>query len=157
MASEAAQSKFVYVTFIRTTPEKLWSALTTAEFMKEYWFGMQIHSEWKPGAEWKMVFPDGRVADTGEVLEADRPRRIRLKWRNEFRPELKAEGFTLCTIEIEPYGNSVRLSISHSIERSESKFIQAVSGGWPKILSNLKSLLETGQVVLTEADHSHGR
>ena len=157
MGNEAAQSSFVYVTFIRTTAEKLWSALTTAEFMKEYWFGMQIPTEWKTGAEWKMVFPDGRVADTGEILELDPPRRIRLKWRNEFRPELKAEGFTLCTIEIEPYGHAVRLSITHTIERADSKFIQAVSGGWPMILSNLKSLLETGQVALTEADHTHAR
>jgi uncharacterized protein YndB with AHSA1/START domain len=108
-------------------------------------------------AEWKMVFPNGEVADTGEILEVERPKRIRLKWRNEFRPELKAEGFAVCTIEIEPYGDAVRLSIMHTIERAESKFIQAVSGGWPKVLSNLKSLLETGQVVLTEADHPHNR
>ena len=155
--SQSSESSFVYVTFIRTTPEKLWSALTDANQMKEYWFGMHIHTEWKTGAEWQMVLPDGRVADTGEILELDRPRRIRLKWRNEFRPELKAEGFALCTIEIEPYGDAVRLSILHTIERAESKFIQAVSGGWPKILSNLKSLLETGQVVLTEADHSDAR
>ena len=152
-----AESSFVYVTFIRTTPEKLWSALTDADQMKEYWFGMQIKTEWKPGAEWQMVFPDGRVADTGEILEYVRPRRIRLKWRNEFRPELKAEGFALCTLEIEPVGAAVRLTITHTIERADSKFIQAVSGGWPKVLSNLKSLLETGQVILTETDHSHAR
>ena len=155
--SQSAESRFVYVTFIRTTPEKLWSALTDASQMKDYWFGMQINSEWETGAAWQMVFPDGRVADTGEILELERPKRIRLKWRNEFRPELKAEGFALCTIEIEPYGEAVRLSIEHSIEHAESKFIQAVSGGWPKILSNLKSLLETGQVVLTETEHSHRR
>jgi uncharacterized protein YndB with AHSA1/START domain len=155
--SHSDESSFVYVTFIRTTPEKLWSALTDGNQMKEYWFGMHFETEWRTGAEWRMIFPDGRVADTGEILELDRPRRIRLKWRNEFRPELKAEGFALCTIEIEPYGDAVRLSITHAIEREESKFIQAVSGGWPKILSNLKSLLETGQVVLTEADHSHAR
>ena len=125
--------------------------------MKEYWLGMQINSEWKTGAEWQMVFPDGRVADTGEILEFDRPKRLTLKWRNEFRPELKAEGFALCVIELEPIGAAVRLTITHSIERAESKFIQAVSGGWPKILSNLKSLLETGQAVLTEADHTHVR
>ncbi len=109
------------------------------------------------GAEWQMLFPDGRVADTGQILELERPKRIQLKWRNEFRPELKAEGFAICTIELEPYGEAVRLSITHSIEHADSKFIEAVSGGWPKILSNVKSLLETGQVVLTEADHSHGR
>jgi uncharacterized protein YndB with AHSA1/START domain len=153
--SQSSDSTFVYVTFIRTTPEKLWSALTDANQMKDYWFGMQINSEWKTGAAWRMLFPDGQVADTGEVLEFDPPKRIRLKWRNEFRPELKAEGFALCTIELEPYGDAVRLTIAHSMERAESKFIQAVSGGWPKILSNLKSLLETGQVVLTQADHSH--
>ena len=152
--SQSAESSFVYVTFIRTTPERLWSALTDVNQMRDYWFGMQINSEWKTGAEWQMVFPDGRVADSGEVLEVQRPKLIRLKWRNEFRPELKAEGFALCTIELEPYGDSVRLSIAHSIERADSKFIQAVSEGWPKVLSNLKSYLETGQVALTETRHS---
>ena len=155
--SQSAESSFVYVTFIRTTAERLWSALTDPSQMKEYWFGMQIKTEWKAGAEWQMVFPDGRVADTGEILEVDQPKRIRLKWRNEFKPELKAEGFSLCTMEIEPAGAAVRLTITHTIERAHSKFIRAVSGGWPKILSNLKSLLETGEVALTETDHSHGR
>ena len=155
--SQSAESSFVYVTFIRTTAERLWSALTDPSQMKEYWFGMQIKTEWKAGAEWQMVFPDGRVADTGEILEVDQPKRIRLKWRNEFKPELKAEGFSLCTMEIEPAGAAVRLTITHTIERADSKLIRAVSGGWPKILSNLKSLLETGEVALTETDHSHGR
>lgn len=153
--SQSAQSTFVYVIFIRTTPEKLWSALTDPAQMKEYWFGMHIESEWKKGAEWQMLFPDGRIGDTGEILEFDRPKRMRLKWRNEFRPELKAEGVSLCTMELEPVGATVRLTITHMIEYPDSKFIQAVSGGWPKILSNLKSLLETGQAVLTQADHSH--
>lgn len=155
--SQSAQSTFVYVIFIRTTPEKLWFALTDPAQMKEYWFGMHIESEWKKGAEWQMLFPDGRIGDTGEILEFDRPKRMRLKWRNEFRPELKAEGVSLCTMELEPVGATVRLTITHMIEYPDSKFIQAVSGGWPKILSNLKSLLETGQAVLTQADHSHAR
>ena len=155
--SQSSESRFVYVIFIRTTPERLWSALIDPKQMKEYWFGMQIKTEWKAGAEWQMVFPDGRVADTGEILEVDQPKRIRLKWRNEFKPELKAEGFSLCTMEIEPAGAAVRLTITHTIERADSKFIRAVSGGWPKILSNLKSLLETGEVALTETDHSHAR
>ena len=153
--SQPAETTFVYVTFIRTTAERLWSALTDPNQMKAYWFGMHFETVWKAGAEWKMLFPDGRVADTGEILEIERPKRIRLKWRNEFRPELKAEGYALCTIDIEPYGDAMRLSIAHTIERAESKFIQAVSGGWPKILSNLKSLLETGAVVLSEANHRH--
>lgn len=155
--SSIAESSFVYVTFIRTTPEKLWSALTDPDQMKEYWFGMHIETEWKKGAEWRMIFSDGRVADTGQILEFERPRRIQLKWRNEFRPELKAEGFTVCTMDLEPIGATLRLTITHTIERAQSKFIEAVSGGWPKILSNLKSLLETGQVILRETDHSHTR
>ena len=153
--SQSNESTFAYVSFIRATPEKVWSALTDPNQMKEYWFGMHLQTEWKTGADWQLLFPDGKVADTGEILELDPPRRMRLKWRNEFKPELKAEGFALCTIEVEPYGESVRLSIRHTMERADSQFIKSVSGGWPKVLSNLKSLLETGRVVLTETDHSH--
>src|SRR5262249_9009363 len=89
---------FVYVTYIRTTPERLWSALTDPEFTKKSWYGMHQASEWKTGSPWRLVFADGRVADTGEILEIDPPRRVVIKWRNEFRPELKAEGHSRCTI-----------------------------------------------------------
>ena len=143
-----ARTSFVYVTFIRTTPEQLWAALTTSDFIKKYWFGMNLETDWNAGSPWKLVFPDGRVADTGEILEFDRPRRILLKWRNEFRPELKAEGYAQCSMELEPQDGAVKLTISHTIERADSKFIEAVSGGWPRILSNLKSLLETGRTIL---------
>ena len=143
------KSSFVYVTYIRTTPEELWTALTTSEFMKKYWFGMNFETDWKVGSPWKLIFPDGRIADIGEIVELDRPRRIVLKWRNEFRPELKTEGYARCSIELEPQDGAVKLTISHTIERAESKLIEAVSGGWPRILSNLKSLLETGQITLS--------
>ena len=66
-------SSFVYVTYIRTTPDKLWEALTTSEFMKQYWFGMDFETDWKVGSPWKLTFPDGRLADTGEIVEFDRP------------------------------------------------------------------------------------
>ena len=137
-------SKFVYVTYIRTTPQKLWDALTKPEFIKQYWFDMTQESEWKPGASWKMLFSDGRVADTGEVLEIDPPRRPVLKWNNEFRPELKAEGTARCVYDLEQDGGIMKLTITHSIETDGSQFIEAVSTGWPRILSSLKSLLETG-------------
>jgi uncharacterized protein YndB with AHSA1/START domain len=149
MTSSAA-STFVYVTFIRTTPERLWSALTTAEFMKQYWFGMHCESEWTAGSPWRMVRANGEVTDTGEILEADPPRRLVIKWRNEFRPELKAEGYSRCTMDIEPQDGAVKLTITHGIDVAESKFVGAVSGGWPRILSNLKSLIETGEVVLKD-------
>ncbi|MGV1789074.1 SRPBCC family protein [Rhizobium sp. A37_96] len=145
-----AGSKFVYVTFIRTTPEKLWSALTAPEFIKQYWFDMTHDTEWKVGSSWRMIFPDGRVADTGEIAEFDPPRRLAIKWRNEFRPELKAEGWSRCVMELEPADNAVKLTVTHTIEVENSKFIEAVSGGWPKILSNLKSLLETGTVAISQ-------
>ena len=143
-----SKPKFVYVTFIRTTPEQLWSALTSPEFTRKYWFGVHHETDWKAGSPWQMVFPDGRVADSGEIVEIDCPKRLVLKWRNEFRPELKSEGYSQCTIELEPIGEAVKLTITHEIDHPDSKFIEAVSGGWPRILSNLKSLLETGEVVL---------
>jgi uncharacterized protein YndB with AHSA1/START domain len=146
-----AESTFVYVTYIRTTPEELWSALTDAEFMKQYWFGTHCESEWTAGSPWKMVYPDGRITDMGEIVESEPPRRLVIRWRNEFKPELKAEGESLCTMELEPVGAAVKLSITHTIEREHSKLIVAVSGGWPKIISNLKSLLETGSIALEQA------
>lgn len=147
-----ARSTFHYVTYIRTTPEKLWSALTDdVEFMKQYWFGVRCESEWRPGSSWRMVHSDGSVSDAGEIVEADRPRRLVIRWRHQRNLELAAEGESLCTIELEPNGLAVRLSITHTIEREPSKLIGAVSGGWPKIISNLKSLLETGSVVLNDS------
>jgi uncharacterized protein YndB with AHSA1/START domain len=143
-------SKFVYVTFIRTTPEQLWSALTTPEFTKQYWFGMHCESEWKAGSSWRLMFQDGRVADSGEIVEAERPKRLVIKWRNEFRPEIKAEGYSRCTIDLEPTGQAVKLTITHEMDRTGTQFIEAVSGGWPRIISNLKSLLETGEVALQD-------
>ncbi|MDE1959663.1 MAG: SRPBCC family protein [Xanthomonadaceae bacterium] len=145
-----ADSTFVYVTYIRTTPAKLWSALTDAEFMKQYWFGMHCESRWTAGSSWKLVSGDGQVLDSGEIVEAEPPRRLAIRWQHQNKPELKAEGASLCRMELEPSGAAVRLTITHSIERDPSKLIAAVSGGWPKIISNLKSLLETGAIALQE-------
>ena len=143
-----SKPKFVYVTFIRTTPQRLWAALTDPNFTKQYWFGIHHESDWKAGSSWKLVFADGRVAYAGEVVEIDPPKRLVLKWRNEFKPELKAEGYSRCAIDLEPIADAVKLTITHQIDHPGSKFIEAVSGGWPRILSNLKSLLETGEVAL---------
>ncbi len=145
-----AKSTYVYVTYIRTTPEKLWQALTDPEFTRQYWFGMASTSEFRKGAPWKLVAGDGQVWDSGEVIESDPPRRLVLRWQHEMKPELKAEGPALCTMELEPQPGSVKLTITHTSECGNSKVINAVSGGWPKVLSNLKSLLETGSVALLE-------
>jgi uncharacterized protein YndB with AHSA1/START domain len=146
-----SKPSFVYVTFIRSSADKVWSALTSPEYTAKTWFGTHHETEWKVGAPWRLVFPDGRVTDSGEIVEIDRPRRLVLKWRNEFMPELKAEGWSRCTIEIEPAAdNAVKLTVTHQLEGEGTKFIEAVSGGWPRILSNVKSLLETGETVLKE-------
>ena len=149
--TEKAAGTFIYVTYIRTTPAKLWMALTDPEFMKQYWFGTYCESEWKRGASWRMVQPGGQVSDVGEILEAEPEKRLVIKWRNEFMPELKAEGYSRCVMEIEQMGEACKLTISHAIEKDQSKFVEAVSGGWPRILSNLKSLLETGEVALPDS------
>lgn len=88
-----------------------------------------------------------RVGDAGEVLEIDPPKRLVLKWRNEFRPELHEEGFSRATFELEPLDAVVKLTVIHEIDVSGSIFIEAVSTGWPAILSSLKSLLETGEAL----------
>lgn len=147
--TDPAESRFVYVTYIRTTPQALWSALLNPEFMRRYWLGMYAEADWRVGGDWKLLFPDGRVADAGEIVEFEPDKRMGIHWRNEFRAEIKAEGWSLCTMEIESVEDAVKLTVTHAIAREDSQFIKAVSGGWPQILSNLKSLLETGAVVLT--------
>jgi uncharacterized protein YndB with AHSA1/START domain len=138
--------KFVYITYIRTTPEKLWDALTKPEFTRAYWCETWQESTWEAGSRWRIMIPDGRVADSGEVLEIDRPRRLVLSWRNEFT-EMKTEGYSRATFDLEPVGESVKLTVTHEMERDGSKFIAAVSNGWPHILASLKSLLETGTAL----------
>jgi uncharacterized protein YndB with AHSA1/START domain len=140
-----AKSKFVYVTYIRTTPKKLWEALTTPKFQRQFFFGTTQESEWKKGASWRIVKPGGGVCDSGEVLEIKPARRLVLKWRNEFIPEMRKEGYSRMTLDIEKHGASVKLTIVHEMGKSRSKFIDAVSEGWPPIVSSLKTLLETGQ------------
>lgn len=149
------RTTFVHVTYIRTTPEALWSALTDPAVIARFWFGVRADSTFEKGAPWRNVSPDGVVLDSGEILEADAPRRLVIRWRNEFRPELREEGDSLCTMEIEPAGSATRLTVTHTIERDPSAFIAAVSGGWPKVLANLKSLVETGMVALDEPYPPH--
>jgi uncharacterized protein YndB with AHSA1/START domain len=149
-----ATTEFVYVTYIKTSKKKLWSALTDSEIIKKYWFGLSIESDWKIGSSWKF-FNDDELMDSGKILESVPQKRLVRSWQNEWKAALKKEGISRCVYEIEPIGKSVKLTVTHSIDRSNSKFIEAVSQGWPMCISNLKSLLETGNVVL--ADHpSHG-
>src|SRR5262245_18941854 len=148
--STEAKAEFVYVIYIRTTAEKLWRALVEPEFTKQYWGETWQESEWRKGAAWRIMKPDGAVADSGEVLEIEPHKRLVLTWRNEFRPELTAEGYSRLTYQLEQHGDMVKLTLTHEMPRiapGRSKFIDAVSNGWPAILSSLKSLLETGDAL----------
>jgi len=147
--SSAAGSTFIYVTYIRTTPEKLWAALTNPNTIKQYWFGCTCESDFKKGSPWKLIMEDGGIADTGEILDVDPGKRLVIKWRNEIKPELMAEGYSTCTMELEPVEAAVKLTITHTIDKENAKFIEAVSGGWPKVLSNLKSLMESGELAMS--------
>lgn len=146
-----AESRFVYVTYIRTTPEKLWQALIDPEFTRRYWCGTSHESEWKPGAAWCIRKPDGQIADSGQIIEIEPFQRLVLSWRNEFIPELREEGHSRLTYELEQVGKSVKLTVIHEIEKSDSILIQKVSNGWPHILASLKSLLEKGRVTRRDA------
>jgi uncharacterized protein YndB with AHSA1/START domain len=139
------KSEFVYVTYIRTTPEKLWRALISPEFTRKFWVGTVQECKWKVAAPWKLVVPDGRVADDGEVVAIDPPRKLVLTWRNHLFPEMTAEGFSRMTYELEATGETVKLTVTHKMDKKDSKLVKAVSNGWPHILASLKSLLETGE------------
>jgi uncharacterized protein YndB with AHSA1/START domain len=146
--SAANRSSFVYVTVIRTTPEKLWEALTDAKLIRRYWFDAFVECGWQKGSPWRKARGDGSLTDSGEILEIDPPRRMVIRWQGEWKPEFKAEGPSRFTFTLEPIGGAVKLTSTHEIERPDSTFIAAVSEGWPLVLSNLKSLLETGEVAM---------
>jgi uncharacterized protein YndB with AHSA1/START domain len=99
------------------------------------------------GLPWRLVNGDGTVMDAGAIVEAEPPKRLVIRWNHKSKPELESEGESRCTMELVREGSAVKLSITHTIDREHSKLIEAVSGGWPKILSNLKSLLETGSLA----------
>jgi uncharacterized protein YndB with AHSA1/START domain len=136
--------EFVYVSYIETTPEKLWEALTSGDFTERYWFGMRLRSDWKVGSVFEMVRGDGTVSDAGKVIEYDPPRRLAYTFVNlsdKYRDDTPA----LATFTLEPYGEIVKLTLTHEGFAEGSKFFAGISSGWPAILSNLKSTLETGR------------
>jgi len=141
-----SKPEFVYVTYIETTPEKLWQALTDTEFSKLYWFGTEVRSDWKVGSSFALV-TDGITSDTGEILVSDPPRQLAYTFRHARYEEMRDDGATKVTFTIEPHGGIVKLTVTHQGFAAGSKLLGAVSNGWPAILSGLKSLLETGHAV----------
>jgi uncharacterized protein YndB with AHSA1/START domain len=139
----------VYVTYIKTTPDELWNALTDPDVMKQWRFGTHAESDWRVGSSWKMVTEAGQILDTGEIAESTPPTHLVIKWRSEWDPELRAEGYSRCVFAIEPVSSTAtQLSVTHAIDKHPSQLIEGAAIGWPKTLSNLKTFLETGETVL---------
>ncbi len=138
----------VFEIYIRTTPDRLWEAITDPEIRAKYNFGAQVRSDWTPGAPIEMGAPkaDGLLGD-GEVLEVDRPRRLVHTLRALWSDEVKDEGFSRVTWDIEPVGDSCRLTVTHDQLREGAN--EQLYGGWPMILSGLKTWLETGELLTT--------
>ena len=141
-----SESKFVYVTYIATTPQALWQALTDGAFTRRYWFGTTVELDWAVGS--RVTFrSDGELHDSGEVLEYEPYRRLSYTWRVEFHEVFRHERPSRVTFELEPVGAEVKLTVFHDEFEPGSKVLGAVSNGWPVVLSSLKSLLETGHAL----------
>ena len=138
----------VYEIYIRTTPEQLWEAITDPEIRSKYNFGAGVRSEWTPGARLEMGSPNaGGLLGEGEVIEIDPPRRLVHTMTALWGEDVKAEGASRVTWEIEPVGDSCRLLVTHDQMRDGAN--AQIYGGWPMILSGLKTWLECGELLTT--------
>lgn len=141
-----SESAFVYVTYIASTPQKIWESIIRPEFARQYW-GHENISDWKPGARWEHREPNGgKVRIVGKVTEFDPPQRLVLTWAD---PALEADPsqHSRVTFEIEPVADMVRLTVTHDGLVPGSPMEKGVTNGWPRVLSSLKSFLETGKAL----------
>jgi uncharacterized protein YndB with AHSA1/START domain len=137
----------VFEIYIKTTPERLWEAITDPDIRSKYNFGAQQTSDWKPGSRYEMSHPAGLLLGEGEILEVDPPRRLVQSFTALWGDDVKAEGASRVTWEIEPVGDSCRLTLTHDQLREGAN--DQLYGGWPMILSGLKTWLETGELLTT--------
>jgi uncharacterized protein YndB with AHSA1/START domain len=138
----------VFEIYIRTTPDRLWEAITDPEIRAKYNFGVAVHSDWKPGSRLEMSSPRaGAPLGEGEVLEAEPPRRLVHTMTALWGEDVQAEGQSRVSWEIEPIGDSCRLTVVHDQLRDGAN--DQLYGGWPMILSGLKTWLETGELLTT--------
>ena len=145
MTQNQAMTEFVYTTYISSTPQKVWDAITTPEFTSQYW-GKNMISNWKQGSKWDMASIDGSntINITGEVVESRPPSRLVLSWASPENVGNRSE-YSRVTFEIEMMGGVVRLNVVHDQLKAGSEMAKGISGGWPLVLSGLKSFLETGK------------
>ena len=145
------KSTFVYVIYIAAQPETVWKALLDGEFTRQYW-GHENVSDWKPGSTWEHQRDDAArtVVLLGEVLEAQPPRRLIITWADP-QDRARKNRHSRVTFEIEPVADMVRLTVTHDELEEGSEMHRKISQGWPRVLSSLKSLLETGRALQTWA------
>ena len=137
----------IFEIYIKTTPERLWEAITDGEIRSKYQFGSVLSSDWTPGSRFEMATKGGDLLGEGENLEVDPPRRLVQSMRALWGEDVKTEGTSRITWEIEPVGDSCRLTVTHDQLREGAN--EQLYGGWPMILSGLKTWLETGELLTT--------
>jgi len=139
--------KFVYVTHINTSPEKLWTALTNPDFTQQYWGGRRVQSDWTTGASIKHQKADGAIELRGEVLQADPPRLLAYTFLSPPHEGSPVEKPTRVTFEISVAFGVTKLVVTHDGFEPGSRLFPEISNGWPAILSSLKTLLESGTAL----------
>jgi uncharacterized protein YndB with AHSA1/START domain len=140
-------SMSVFEIYIKTTPERLWEAITDPELRAKYSFGVQVESDWTPGSTYKSGVPGVIEIASGENLEVDPPRLLVQTFTAHWSEEVESEGTSRVTWEIEPVGDSCCLRVTHDQLGADAN--NELYGGWPMILSGLKTLLETGELLDT--------
>jgi uncharacterized protein YndB with AHSA1/START domain len=137
----------VFEIYIKTTPARLWEAITDPELRAKYSFGVQTSSDWTPGSSYHASVPGVIDIAAGENLEVDPPHRLVQSFNALWSDSVRAEGSSRVTWEIEPVGSSCRLTVIHDQLSADAN--SELYGGWPMILSGLKTLLETGELLDT--------
>ncbi len=157
MTTRTKTETFVYATFIRTTPEKLWEALTNGDFSEKYWMGFRVEVEQKVGGRIRILPPKGSVGRSdhgGDVLACEKHKKLTYTWMKEKQEnDAKRDGLSRVTYELTPMGDQVKLRVVHENLLPEDvvadpNTFQGVNNGWPAVISSLKSLLETGEAIV---------
>jgi uncharacterized protein YndB with AHSA1/START domain len=145
----------VFEIYIKTTPERLWQAITDPQMRSRYTFGVGVQSDWTPGSSYEAAHPAGGLLMSGENLEVDPPRKLVQSFEAKWSEDVTAEGTSRVTWEIEPVEDSCRLRVIH--DQLHEGANEEIYGGWPMILSGLKTLLETGEDLTTPGSLMYAR